>query len=142
MFDVYTLTLIFFLLSTCMILWVVYSIKNFNYDSIEVLNQINIKQGLVLLLEYNTMKYLSWDVKPRVVINNLVFQRKWGAHEIDLDPGEYVVEIYFSYMGITQCGKKSISFELKNNEVKRIEYRAPLIVSDKGKISIKTEELV
>jgi len=142
MFDIYTLTLIFFLLSACMILWVVYSIRNFNYDSIEVLNQVNIKQGVVLLLEYNTMKYLSWDVKPSVVINNRVFQRKWGAHEIDLDPGEYIVEIYFSYMGIAQCGKKSISFELKNNEVKRIEYKAPLIVSDKGKISIKTEELV
>ena len=57
MFDIYTLILIFFLLSTCMILWVAYSMKNFNYDSIEVLNQINIKQGIVLLLEYNTMNH-------------------------------------------------------------------------------------
>ena len=137
MLDFYTVSLILFLISICIIMWVFYQVKNFTYDNIEILNEIKIKQGLVLILEYNTMKYLSWDVKPYIDINNRIYQRKWGAHEIDLDSGQYTIIIYFTYMGFKECGKQTIFFELIENQVKEITYRAPLVVADKGKINIR-----
>ena len=97
------------------------------------------KTGIEIKTSYFPLVPLSWFlflVKPVVEINWKVFKNSWRSHFYDLPSGEYLVKIYFSYMGNSKCGANQIELKIEEGQAKKILYKMPPWLFKKGWIKV------
>jgi phage shock protein PspC (stress-responsive transcriptional regulator) len=83
--------------------------------------------------EFFPLAFMLSLITPVIEINGEKHNKSWGTHSFDLEPGEYNFKIYFPYFG-TQCGANEIRLTIKEGEMRKISYYAPVIVFMEGTI--------
>ena len=83
--------------------------------------------------EFFPLAFMLSLITPVIEINGEKHNKSWGTHSFDLEPGEYNFKIYFPYFG-TQCGANEIRLTIKEGELRKISYYAPVIVFMEGTI--------
>ena len=97
------------------------------------------KTGIEIKTGYFPLVPLSWFlflVKPVVETNEQINKKSWGEHFYDLPSGEYLVKIYFSYMGNSKCGANEIKVKIEEGQTKKISYKMPPWLFKKGAIEV------
>lgn len=95
------------------------------------------KTGIEIKTGYLPLVPLSWGlffIKPVVEINGEKYKKSWGEHFYDLPSGEYLVKIYFSYMGNSKCGANEIKVKFEEGKTQKIVYKMPPWMFKKGSI--------
>jgi hypothetical protein len=82
------------------------------------------------------MAWFLYFVSPIVELNGQINKRNWGTSFFDVTPGEYLVRIYFPYLGNSQCGVNQIQVKVEEGQTVKISYYMPPWMLAKGKISI------
>lgn len=97
------------------------------------------KTGFEIKTGFLPIVPLSWGlffIKPIVEINGQKNKKSWGLHFYDLPSGEYLVKIYFRYMGNSKCGANQINVKIEEGQTKKITYKMPPWMFKKGSIKV------
>lgn len=92
------------------------------------------KTGIEVKTGFFLLAFILFMCTPVIEINGEKNRRPWGNHFFDLAPGDYVVKIYFPYLFMSECGANQLKVSVAEGNVKKISYRAPLILLMAGKI--------
>ncbi len=82
------------------------------------------------------LAWFLYFVTPVIEINGKKHKMKWGTHSFDLPVGDYVVKIYFPYMGKSECGANEVKIKLAEHQKTKITYNMPPWMFAKGKIKV------
>jgi len=81
--------------------------------------------------------FLAWFlnfVKPVVEINGEKNTQKWGKSFFELRPGDYIIKVYFPYMGKAECGANQIMVRVIEGQTKKVHYKMPPWMLAKGSL--------
>ena len=93
------------------------------------------KTGLEIKTGFFPLAWFLFFVTPIIEINGEKHKKKWGKTFFSLSPGEYIVKIYFSYMG-SKRGANEIKVSLSEGQNRRITYYMPPWMFAKGSIKM------
>lgn len=89
-----------------------------------------------LSLGFFPLAYFLWFCNPKVVINGHEYDLTWGNHRFQFPPGDYVIQIYFAYLGMEECGKNMVRLRLLPGTWRIVSYYMWPWIFAKGSISI------
>lgn len=91
--------------------------------------------GVEVTAKFFFFAFILFFITPNIEVDGTLYRRKWGTHFFELAPGHHRVEVSFPYLFRKRTGANSLEFDLTPGQVRRIRYRAPLIVFMKGRIT-------
>jgi hypothetical protein len=91
---------------------------------------------LEITVDHHPMGVTYSMITPTISINGVPEKRKWGTHLFQLPPGYYLVEISYPFLFMPECGKNSVGVTLGPEEIKKVNYRAPMMRLLKGSITV------
>jgi hypothetical protein len=90
---------------------------------------IEIKTSFIFL------QWILFLVTPRIEINGMVQERKWGTHRFDLPAGGYNIRVWFPYFLMSQCGMAQTQVPVNPGAVTVLSYDAPFFLFMGGTIT-------
>jgi hypothetical protein len=90
--------------------------------------------GIEVEMRHNPMAFLLFFTRPTVEIDGRPNRTRWGRQFFPASAGLHTVTVYFGYMGRKETGKNSISVDVAENQVTRIEFKMPSWMFAKGKM--------
>ena len=82
------------------------------------------------------LAFLLYFTKPIITIDGSAHRGVWGANSYNVAPGRHNVKVAFKYFGKANTGENSIDVDVADQTTTRIRYRAPFVVTAKGKLTI------
>jgi len=92
--------------------------------------------AIELTITHSPLAFIYEFFTPTVEINGTKQRLPWGTHTLEMPPGAYTVAISYPWLFAPECGKNTVRFELKQEETKRVAYRAGLIRFVPGKMHV------
>jgi hypothetical protein len=92
--------------------------------------------GIEVKLSFFPLAFLLLFCTPRVEINGQAHTCPWGTHFFALPPGAHRIAIYFPYITSSRCGENSVTVNLPENHVRRVNYFMWPWVFAPGSISV------
>ena len=92
---------------------------------------IEVKAGFLPLA------FLLYFTKPTITIDGSANKGVWGTNSFTVTPGKHTVKVAFKYLAKSNTGENSIDVNVAEQETKRISYKAPLIMTAKGKLTVE-----
>lgn len=80
------------------------------------------RTGIEVVTSFFPLAFLLLLCSPVVVINGHPVQHGWATRFYDLQPGQYHICIFFSYMGMSQCGRADVQVNLHPGEWRRVSF--------------------
>jgi hypothetical protein len=78
--------------------------------------------GIEVVTSFFPLAFLLLLCSPTVVINGHPVQHGGATRFYDLQPGQYHISIFFSYMGMSQCGRADVGVTLQPGEWRRVSF--------------------
>ena len=75
-------------------------------------------------------------ITPTLEVDGTTERRAWGVHRIELPPGYHEISASYPCLFSREGGKNSVRFRLQQGEVKKVKYRAGLMLYLPGKITV------
>ncbi|MBI2804991.1 MAG: hypothetical protein HYX68_08420 [Planctomycetes bacterium] len=91
--------------------------------------------GVEIKTEFFPLAFILFLFTPKIEIDDDVYSAQWGTRFFPLEPGKYTIRIYFPYIFMPRCGENRIKIRVREGEVARIKYYAPLIMFMPGTIN-------
>ena len=87
---------------------------------------------------YFFMAFLLALCKPRIQLDGgPPEQYTWGEeHRFPVTPGRHSVRVFFKYLMVPECAANDIEVDVPPGQVVTVTYKAPLIVTLKGKMAV------
>ncbi|MDX1946241.1 MAG: hypothetical protein SFU86_12650 [Pirellulaceae bacterium] len=80
------------------------------------------RTGIEVTTGFFPLAFLLFMCSPVVVINGHPIQHGWRTAFYDLQPGQYQICIFFSYLGMSQCGRADVALALQPGEWRRVNF--------------------
>ena len=90
---------------------------------------------LTITTKHNPMAFLLSMTKINLTIDGETEQIKWGTETRELAPGSHQVDVSFQYFG-RAAGRSSTTLELADGSQTTLAYKAPMVVTGKGKVTV------
>jgi len=84
------------------------------------------KTGIKVNAKFYWIQFILLLTVPRVVINGEVKQINWGESYLAIEPGDYLIEVYFKYFFITYM-RKQVQITLEYGSMVTLKYHTPLL---------------
>jgi hypothetical protein len=86
---------------------------------------------------FNPLSFFLFFTKPRITIDGDTNVGVWGANSYEVAPGRHNVKVAFKYFAKPNTGENAIDVDVAEGATTRISYRAPMLVTMKGKLEKK-----
>jgi len=93
------------------------------------------KTGIRIKANFYWLQWILVFCMPRIVINNQIKKIRWGESFIEINPGDYFIEVYFKYLFIPIM-KSQINLSIENDNIVNLKYHTPFFVFQNAKLSI------
>jgi len=90
--------------------------------------------GLAVWADHRPMGYFLLLFPVTIEIDGVPHKRRWGDSFFALPPGRYEVQVSCRWMFTPHMGRNAITVEVEQGDVPLIQWTAPLIVFQKGRI--------
>ena len=94
------------------------------------------KTGIETTIKFFPLAFFLNVFPPTVEINGEKHPTKWGVDFYDLNPGQYIVKIYFKYLFMAECGANSVVVEVKEGQTTRVSFYMPPLIFLKGSMAV------
>ena len=91
-----------------------------------------------VVAKHSFLAFIYSFFQPTITINGQVNKRPWGVSSFVLPPGPYDVSVSYAWLFAPECGKDSVSFDLRSGEIKTVTYKAGLIRYLPGQIGVSS----
>src|SRR5580700_3564528 len=89
-----------------------------------------------IVARYPKFTFMYDWFKPTIEIDGQKHKRRWGTYEFTLPAGSHVVAVSYPWFLASECGKSSVTVELRSMAKVRVEYVARHIRYVPGKINV------
>ena len=94
------------------------------------------KGKLIVNTDFFGMAWFLYFVTPVIEINGKRMSRPWGTSQFDIDPGDYTVKIFFSYLFMSECGANSVNVRIEEGKSKKVTFYMPPWMMAKGRMKV------
>jgi hypothetical protein len=92
-------------------------------------------EGIEIIGRHNPLQWLLYFTKLTVEVDGQPEQGPWRRRRvIAVPPGEHRVSVYFKYLGKPRCCAAETVVQVAPEQVTRLEYRAPQLMTSPGKL--------
>ena len=85
---------------------------------------------------HNPLAFFYSAFTPTITINGVSHRLPWGTHNFDVPPGTCAVSVSYPWLLSAECGKNSVTLQLKAGQQKTVTYCARLIRYLPGSIKV------
>jgi hypothetical protein len=92
------------------------------------------RSGIEVTVRFTPINFIYYLCTPRITIDGVETETRWGTHVFPVRPGTHSVRIAFRYLLAKNAGENSIDVTVSPGLLARLRYRAPSIVFMRGPI--------
>jgi hypothetical protein len=100
----------------------------------EKMSDQNSQTELVVTAGHTPLSFLLYLTKLTIEVDGTAQVGSWGRRSISVASGPHEVKVYYKYLWMARAGEAAISVQAVEGSTVSLSYRAPLIVTFRGKV--------
>jgi hypothetical protein len=94
--------------------------------------------GIEITARFFILQFLLFLFPPTFVVDGQPTKAQWRKpFYFTTTPGQHTVRIFFAYLLFREAGAAETQIDVASNTVRRVTYRAPLLVFMRGNLSVQ-----
>lgn len=94
-------------------------------------------EGIEVIGRHNPLQWLLYFTQLTVEVDGQAQRGRWRRPRFAaVPPGQHRVNVYFRYLTMARACEAVLDIQVSPGQVAKLEYRAPIFVTAKGKLRV------